>query len=574
MEQKNLILAIILSGLILFGWEYFINMPQQKALQLQQQQQQADTPQASQSQSAQAPTQQDTNARKLGRTEALAQSPRLAIKTPRLQGTIALKGARLDDLTLRDYQETIDPDSPSIALLSPADSEHAYFADFGWIAQDQKIALPNRDTLWASDQKELTPGHPVTLTWDNGQGLIFQRSISVDENFMFVVTDGVKNKNHGAPVTLIPYGRVTRFGTPKVVGTYVLHEGPIGVMDGSLHEIKYKNLKGGETESFTSPGGWLGITDKYWLVSMIVPQSRTIHANFRYIEKDDAYQTDFTGDPLTIAPGEEAGTEGQLFAGAKEVKLLDHYRDQNSIPLFDRAVDFGWFYFLTKPMFYLLDWLYSLFGNFGLAILGLTIIVKAVMFPLANKSYKSMSRMKLLQPQMQSIKERFGEDRQKMQMEMMALYKREKVNPAAGCLPIFVQIPVFYSLYKVLFVTIEMRHAPFFGWIKDLSAPDPTSILNFFGLAPWNIPDLGPIHFLSIGIWPLIMGFTMWLQQRLNPTPPDPIQARMFALMPIVFTFMLAPFSAGLVIYWAWNNTLSILQQRFIMWRVEQTARA
>ena len=303
---------------------------------------------------------------------------------------------------------------------------------------------------------------------------------------------------------------------------------------------------------------------------MIVPETRTINATFHFLPKDDSYQTDFIGDKLTIAPGEQAGVETSLFAGAKEVKLLDQYRDDRNIPLFDRAVDFGWFYFLTKPLFFILDWLYSLLGNFGLAILGLTIVVKAVMFPLANKSYKSMSRMKLLQPQMQAIKERVGDDRQKMQMEMMALYKKEKVNPAAGCLPILVQIPVFYSLYKVLYTTIEMRHAPFFGWIKDLSAPDPTSVLNFFGLAPWGIPDLGPIQFLSIGIWPLIMGLTMWLQQRLNPTPPDPIQARMFALMPIVFTFMLAPFAAGLVIYWAWNNTLSILQQRFIMWRMQE----
>lgn len=567
MEQRNLIIAIVLSGLILLGWQIFFPtpVPQPRTQQTVQKEIPAN--------SASAPSVEKSDTKIISREEALQASPRLKINTPKLLGSVALKGAKIDDLILKDYREHPETNSPPIALLSPADTEHAFFADFGWVAEDKSISLPNRDSLWKSDQTELGVGRPVTLIWDNGQGLTFIRTITVDEHYMFTISDGVENKSFGKPVSLIPYGRVTRFGTPKTVGTYVLHEGPIGVLDGALQEIKYKKLQEGETEKFVSPGGWLGITDKYWLVSMIVPESRKINASFHYVAKENTYQSDFIGEALNIAPGEKAGVEGSLFAGAKEVKLLDHYRDNRNIPLFDRAVDFGWFYFLTKPLFYVLDWLYLLFGNFGLAILGLTVLVKTVMFPLANKSYKSMSKMKLLQPQMQAIKERIGDDRQKMQIEMMALYKREKVNPAAGCLPIVVQIPVFYSLYKVLYVTIEMRHAPFFGWIKDLSSPDPTSILNLFGLAPWNIPDLGPLHFLSIGIWPLIMGFTMWLQQRLNPTPPDPIQARMFALMPIVFTFMLAPFAAGLVIYWAWNNSLSIIQQRFIMWRVE-TAKA
>jgi YidC/Oxa1 family membrane protein insertase len=391
-----------------------------------------------------------------------------------------------------------------------------------------------------------------------------------------------------------PYGRIVRYGTPKGASqTYVLHEGPIGVFDCApaagtseptgctLQEYSYGKTRDeaedGVKLTHTSTGGWLGLSDKYWLVAQLPAPDEALTATMFYEPKGDFYQADFTGQPHQIAAGQSLERKQHLFAGAKVVRELTAYRDELNAPLFDRAVDFGLFWFLTKPLFFLLDTIFRFVGNFGIAILCLTVLVKAAMFPLANKSYRSMSKMKLLGPKMTELREKYGEDRAKLNQEMMALYKREKVNPAAGCLPIVVQIPVFYALYKVLYVTIEMRHAPFFGWIHDLSAPDPTSVLNLFGLIPWDyhmlfaIPLLGGlIHFLSIGVWPLIMGFTMWAQMRLNPTPPDPVQARIFGLMPIIFTFMLAPFSAGLVIYWAWNNTLSIAQQKLIMWRMEK----
>jgi YidC/Oxa1 family membrane protein insertase len=482
-------------------------------------------------------------------------------------------------------------------LLSPLDTEHAYYADFGWHA-DSKIALPTKDTVWQADGETLAPDKPLTLTWDNGQGLTFARKFELDPDYMFTVTDIVTNAS-GAQVDLAPFGRVVRYGTPKGASqSWVLHEGPIGVFDGKLNEHSYGDVHGegedGAKYTYPSTGGWMGISDKYWLVTQIPPQTETLTSNLFYDPKNDFYQVDFLSASQPVPAGGALTRKQHLFAGAKVLNQLAKYRDNlyggnpdrswlksffgfetEDLPRFDRAVDFGYFFFLTKPFFVILDRLYLLVGNFGIAILCLTVLVKGAMFPLANKSYRSMSKMKILGPKMQELKEKYGDDRAKLNQEMMAMYKREKVNPAAGCLPILVQIPVFYALYKVIYVTIEMRHAPFFGWIKDLSAPDPTSVLNLFGLIPWDYhmllatPVIGALfHFFSIGIWPLIMGFTMWAQMRLNPTPPDPVQARIFSLMPIIFTFMLAPFSAGLIIYWAWNNTLSIAQQRLIMWRM------
>jgi YidC/Oxa1 family membrane protein insertase len=408
---------------------------------------------------------------------------------------------------------------------------------------------------------------------------VFARKFEIDTDYMFTITDTVTNAS-GETVALAPYGRVVRYGTPEHASqTYVLHEGPIGVFDATLQEHSYGSTRDeaedGAAFTYTSTGGWMGISDKYWLVSQVPPQDEALTSKMFYDLKDDFYQVDFASAERQVPAGGSVTRTQHLFAGAKVVNMLDDYGEALNLPLFDRAVDFGWFFFLTKPLFLILDWIYRFVGNFGVAILCLTVLVKLAMYPLANKSYRSMSKMKVLGPKMQELKAKYGDDRAKMNQEMMELYKREKVNPAAGCLPILVQIPVFYALYKVLFVTIEMRHAPFFGWIQDLSAPDPTSILNLFGLIPWDyhvlfaIPLLGVLlQFLSIGVWPLVMGFTMWAQMRLNPTPPDPVQARIFALMPIIFTFMLAPFSAGLVIYWAWNNTLSIAQQRLIMWRM------
>jgi len=582
-NNKNVLIAIVLSAAIIIAWTLFVQGPhmakqqaQQEAQQAAQQTQQAQQP-AAQQPGQQAAAPQDTGRKVLSHEEALKEGPRVAIDSPRLKGSINLKGARLDDLVLKDYRETVEPASPNIVLLSPLNTEHAYYADLGWTGQG--IATPDKDTVWQADGTALAPGKPVTLTWDNGQGLAFSRKFELDADYMFTITDTVTNSG-SAEVAIAPYGRVIRYGTPKGASqSYVLHEGPIGVFDGTLNEHSYGSThsEGEDGAKFTYPstGGWMGFSDKYWLVAQIPPQDESLTSNTFYDPKADFYQIDFASTQQQIPAGGSATRTQHLFAGAKVVSMLESYGEKLNLTKFDFAVDFGYFWFLTKPFFKVLDWLYHFAGNFGIAILCLTVLVKGALFPLANKGYRSMSKMKLLTPKMQELREKFGNDRAKLNQEMMLLYKREKVNPAAGCLPIMVQIPVFYALYKVIYTTIEMRHAPFFGWIKDLSSPDPTSVLNLFGLIPWDyhvlfaVPLLGGLlHFLSIGVWPLIMGFTMWAQMRLNPTPPDPVQARIFGLMPFIFTFMLAPFSAGLVIYWAWNNTLSIVQQRLIMWRM------
>jgi YidC/Oxa1 family membrane protein insertase len=500
------------------------------------------------------------------RAEALARpQQRIKIDTPRLHGSIALVGGRLDDLTLANYHETVDPRSPEVVLLEPSGTSEAYLAEFGWAAAGTAASvpkLPGPDTVWSSAGGPLKPDHPVTLTWDNGAGLVFTRTIAVDENYMFTVRDAVRNTS-GAPVVLSPYGLISRSGTPPVSGYYILYEGPIGYLDGSVQDVKYASLAPDKPVDYTSSGGWLGFTDKYWLTALVPSQQDQIKARFTHTVDNgvNRYQTDFVGPEVTIAPGSSADTSTRFFAGAKQLNLLQSYAG-SGIPLFDYSIDFGWFWFLTKPIFKLLLIFEALLGNFGLAILLFTLIVKLMFFPLANKSYRAMSKMKLLQPEMQKLRERFPEDKARQQQEIMALYKRVGANPLAGCLPIVIQIPVFFSLYKVLFVTIEMRHAPFYGWIHDLSAPDPTSFANLFGLLPFAPPS-----FVMIGVWPLIMGITMFLQQKLNPQPVDPMQARMFMLLPIVFTYMLSAFPAGLVIYWTWNNLLSIAQQWVIMHR-------
>jgi YidC/Oxa1 family membrane protein insertase len=427
--------------------------------------------------------------------------------------------------------------------------------------QNAKPKLPDADTVWTSSGGTLTPSSPVTLTWDNGQGLVFARKIAIDANYMFTLTDSVKNTG-SAPVKLDPYGLISRSGTPPVSGYYLLYEGPIGYLDGAVQDVKYASLAEKPVE-YDSKGGWLGFTDKYWLTALVPPPNAAIKARFRHTVDNGVgrYQTDYLGSVVTIAPSETGSATARFFGGAKELNLLEGYA-ASGIPLFDYSIDFGWFWFLTKPIFKILLILEGIIGNFGLAILLFTLCVKILFFPLANKSYRAMSKMKLLQPQMQKIREQYPDDKQKQQAEIMAMYKRVGANPLAGCLPIVIQIPVFFSLYKVLFVTIEMRHAPFYGWIHDLSAPDPTSFANLFGLIPFTPP-----HVLMIGAWPLIMGLTMFMQQKLNPQPVDPVQAKMFMVLPVVFTYMLSAFPAGLVIYWAWNNTLSVAQQWVIMHR-------
>lgn len=575
-DNKNLILAILLSIAILFGFEYFYGtmFPQPEVAPgapprptaedtVPAEPEIAPVPPSADRLAPGAPTAVAPAAPGRDREAALEAVPRVPIDTPSVAGSIALIGGRIDDLKLKNYQETVDPTSPQITLLSPPQARDTYFAEVGWGATTAGVDVPGPDTEWTANRDTLTPGNPVTLTWTNDAGLRFARTIAVDENYMFTVTQTVENASDAA-VTLFPYALVSRHGTPETSGFFILHEGPIGVFDGTLKEVKYKDVRSDGVISQTSTGGWIGITDKYWLAAVIPHHEATVEARFVHHRGDniDIYQTDFIGNPLAIAAGETIESTSQIFAGAKRARLLDFYAETYNITHFDRAIDFGWFYFLTRPLFFFLIYIQDYVGNFGIAILILTVAIKLVFFPLANKSYKAMSQMRRLQPEMLKLRDRFGDDKMRLNQEMMALYKREKVSPASGCLPMLVQIPVFFALYKVLFVTIEMRHAPFFGWINDLSAPDPTSIFNLFGLIPLDLPQ-----FLTIGAWPLIMGVTMYLQQKLNPQPPDPLQAKIFMMLPIIFTFMLAHFPAGLVIYWTWNNVLSIIQQWFIMRR-------
>jgi YidC/Oxa1 family membrane protein insertase len=570
MEQRNLLIAIVLSVGILIAFQFIFERmrPPQPPGQSQgtpvtapanspATRSNTPSPSATTNVPGAAPAQAGES-----REAALAEQPRVKIDTPSLHGSIDLLGARIDDLTLAKYHEAVSPNSPDVVLLQPAGTTDAYFAQFGW-AETPGVKLPTADTKWTASSDRLTPERPVTLTWDNGEGLTFTRTISVDKNYMFTVDDTVKNTG-SSPVKLAPYGLISRSGTPPVSGYYILYEGPIGYLNGAIRDVKYASLTPEQPTDFTSTGGWIGFTDKYWQTVLVPPQGETIKAQFRKaVGRDQVnhYQIDYAGEPVTVPAGGTASTSARFFAGAKELNLLQSYAE-SGIPLFDYSIDFGWFWFLTKPIFRILLYLEGLLGNFGLAILLFTFLVKLLFFPLANKSYQAMSKMKLLQPEIQKLRERFPDDKARQQQEMMALYKRVGANPLAGCLPIVIQIPVFFSLYKVLFVTIEMRHAPFFGWIHDLSAPDPTSFANLFGLLPFAPPS-----FLMIGAWPLIMGLTMFLQQKLNPQPVDPVQARMFMLLPIVFTYMLAAFPAGLVIYWAWNNLLSIAQQWVIMHR-------
>ncbi|HEX6441027.1 MAG TPA: membrane protein insertase YidC [Stellaceae bacterium] len=573
MEQRNLLLAIVVSVGILIGFQYLFEKLRPPA----------PPPVPAQTAPAPAPTTGAPSATTPAgpavgnapaaagaaavpgsetREQAVAEQPRLKVDTPRLHGSIALTGGRIDDLTLANYRDTTDPHSPEVVLLWPSGTKDPYFAEFGWVAGAPGVKVPGPDTRWTASDGTLTPNSPVTLTWDNGSGLVFTRTISVDQNYMFSVKDEVKNSSQSS-VSLLPYGLISRTGTPQVSGYYILFEGLIGQLEGSLREVKYSSLEPGKPTEYTSNGGWLGFTDKYWETALIPDQQQTVKARFLHTVENgiDRYQTDFTAPEITVPAGGTASTSTRFFGGAKENKLLTAYA-ASGIPLFEYSIDWGWFWFLTKPIFQVLEFFAGVLGNFGLAILLLTLLIKLAFFPLANKSYAAMSKMKLLQPEMQKIRERFPDDKARQQQEIMAMYKKVGANPLAGCLPIVIQIPVFFSLYKVLFVTIEMRHAPFFGWIHDLSAPDPTSFANLFGLLPF-----APPAFLLIGAWPLIMGVTMFLQQKLNPQPVDPVQARMFMLLPVVFTYMLSAFPAGLVIYWAWNNLLSIAQQWAIMHR-------
>jgi YidC/Oxa1 family membrane protein insertase len=568
MEQRNLIIAVVLSILIVLGFQMLA--PKPKPLPPVQQQQTAavaPSPSAPSSNGA-APGIAAPGAGAETREAALAASARIPVETPRLKGSIDLKGARFDDLSLTDYHETVDPKSPAITLLTPTGTADAYLSEQGWISKAPGIALPAQDTVWqAKPGATLTPTTPVTLTWNNGAGLVFTRTISVDANYVFTVADTVENTGT-APVTLAPYGLISRAGPPPASGTYISYEGPMGGFDNGGREVKYKDIDPTTPVEQQSTGGWIGFSDKYWLTA-VAPKDQKVQitARFSHAVNGDAqkYQVDWLGADATIAPKASLQNASYLFAGAKEVKLLDTYEAKLGLLHFDTAVDWGWFYFLTKPIFHLLDYIYSLVGNFGISILILTVLVKAVFFPIANRSYVNIHKMKQLQPEMAKLREKFGDDKARLNQEMMVLYKRVGANPVFGCIPILLQVPVFFSLYKVLYVTIEMRHAPFFGWIHDLSAPDPTTFFNLFGLIPWTPP-----HQLMIGIWPLIYCATMFLQQRMQPPMPDPTQAKMFMFMPVIFTLLMGSFPAGLVIYWSWNNILTVSQQWFITRRLDR----
>ena len=587
-ENRNYIVAIALSIAVLLGWQYFVAGPryeaerQRRLAEAATQVAPAPVPGTPAATAPATPTPAGPgavptpagpvggpvmHAVTLGRDQALAASPRIRIDTPVLLGSINLTGGRIDDVGFKKYRETVDPKSAAIELLSPAGGKDPYFADFGWLSDaGSPVKVPGPETRWTQQGAgTLGIGTPVTLSWDNGEGFVFERTVAVDDRYMFEITDKVTNAS-GRATTLYPYSVLTREGTPTTAGYYVLHEGAIGVFgDEGLQEIKYDDLKKkGKIEPAKVSGSWIGFVDKYWAAALVPAKTVKVQPRFAATPaaagRPDTYQTFMLADGQALAAGAATTSTTHFFAGAKEVATVDGYAAKLGIERFDRLIDWGWFYWLTKPLFFLIDILNKLVGNFGIAILIVTVIVKAAFFPLANKSYDSMSKMKKVQPEMKELQERYKDDRAAQQQHLMELYRREKINPLAGCLPILIQIPVFFALYKVLFVTIEMRQAPFYGWIHDLAAPDPTSLFNLFGLLPFTPPAM-----LMVGIWPLIMGVTMFVQMKLNPPPPDPTQKMLFDWMPVIFTFMLANMPAGLVIYWTWNNFLSIAQQAFIM---------
>jgi len=570
-QNKNLILATVLSFLVILVW-FVLFPPEDVAVDPNAPAVVATTTEAISPPALAAASTAATEQAKL------SDAPRLAIDTPRLKGTISLLGGRIDDLAMKSYTKTIDPNSGIVTLLAPVGQEHPYYALFGWTPAGALgfEDVPGANTLWAQvGTNGLSPETPVTLQWDNGKGLIFQRVVSIDNRYMFTIAQSVTNQS-GADVSLSPYGIVARHGTPPdLEGFYLSHEGVVSRVDGTLEEVKYKDAtklplverEGALAEvREAATDGWVGFTSKYWMTALIPEQGKPFTSVIKYVPSADIFQTETREPLITIAAGATAASSSRLFAGAKEWETLRTYQDDDGIAGFVDAIDWGWFFFFTKPIFAVLHWLHAIIGNMGLAIIALTFLLKALVFPLAYKSYVSMARMKELQPEMEELKERCGDDKQKLQKEMMTLYKEKKVNPAAGCLPILIQIPIFFSLYKVIFVTLELRHAPFFGWLTDLSARDTSTTFNLFGALPWPAPE--PHTLLAtvfIGVLPILLGVSMWLQQKLNPTPTDPTQAMIFAWMPWVFMFMLGSFASGLVVYWITNNIITFTQQYVIM---------
>ena len=557
-NQKNLFLAIVISMAIIFGFQLLVPQPEKAPIAEEQ---------TFEENSVELSIQNTNNQIVVNRDEVISSSGRVVFDNGKIKGSINLEGGFIDDLVLEEFRETLDPTSDLIEFLNPLGSQDAYYLDTGWVSSDSTLELPNNKSIWETDKTSMGVDDPVKLFWTNSQGITFEKIISLDENYLFNVDQRVIN-NSDRSFDLFPFGLSKRQGIPEMQNFFILHEGPISITDGVLEEYDYDDLKENKKIKHTSIGGWIGITDKYWQTAIIPNQNEPIHQTYSYsfAENVDNFQTDIVGEKIAVSNGASISHNFKLFAGPKIVSVIDTYMEEYGIQEFDRSVDFGWFYFLTKPIFNVLQFVFGYVGNFGWSIIAFTILMRICFFPLAQQSFKSMAKMKKLGPEMQRLKEQYGDDRAGMQKEMMALYKREKANPIAGCLPILLQIPVFFALYKVLFVTIEMRHAPFIGWIHDLSAPDPLGLLTAFGFFDWNVP--GILQLFNIGIWPILMGISMFLQQKLNPAPVDKMQAKIFMFLPIVFTFVLGGFAAGLVIYWTTNNVLSMAQQYVIQRKI------
>ncbi len=581
-QNKNLLIATSLSLLVVIIWFMIFTPaepPPPSETDVQTADQLADPDVASVPQVAGEGSANFTlGSQTLNLDDALASASRVKIETPALTGSISLEGGRLDDLSLTQYNETLKEESDIVRLLSPSGADHAYYALFGWAPAGSTgfQDVPNPRTPWELESGTIiAPGQPVTLVWANDSGLVFRRTLSIDENYLFTVIQSVKN-NSSSIVRMAPYGLIARHGEPaNQQSFFILHEGVVRMSDGQLDEIDYDDVpdltfdsaeRANLVKTEVQQNGWVGFTDKYWMTTLVPEPSTQFTSVAKYTERTDIYQTEARHPTVEIYPNSAIEIRTMLFAGAKEWQTIKNYEEIHGIERFVDSIDWGWFFFLTKPIFAVLYWINGIIGNMGWSIIALTFVIKAALLPLAYKSYVSLARMKDLQPEMEKIKERVGDDRKRLQSEMMAVYRAKKINPAAGCLPILPQIPIFFSLYKVIFVTIEMRHAPFALWIRDLSAPDPTSILNLFGALPWGAPDPGSlVSIISLGVLPILLGISMWLQQKLNPAPTDPTQAMVFAWLPWIFMFMLGQFASGLVIYWITNNIITFVQQYLIM---------
>jgi len=555
MEFRNVLLAIVLSTVVLIGWATFFEAPiveQQPVENQKTNSENTSTPSIEEIESS----------KKISRSEAINKVKRIKLENDNIKGSISLEGGVIDDVIFKNYKQKLESDE-KVVFLNPKNSNEGYYIETGWASSgNEKIKLPLDDSTWeVKGNKLLTPGNPIILEWNNNEGLVFNKKIELDEKFLFKITQSIKN-NSNKSFQFFPYAQITRNYKPEVTPIYILHEGFLGVFEEELKEMDYSDV---DDKKFTisSSKGWIGITDKYWLTAIVPEKGKNFKSEF--LSRNKKYRANFIiKEPIILNPNASATNKVNAFVAAKEVAVIDDYAEKLNIEKFDLAIDWGWFYFFTKPLFFVIDYFFKITGNFGLAIVIITALVRLIFFPLANYSFRSMAKMKVLQPEMLRLKELHKGDKVKLQQEMMALYKREKVNPISGCLPVIIQIPFFFAIYKMLYVTLEMRHQPFFGWIQDLSARDPTSIFNLFGLIPWDPPT-----FLMIGVWPILMGLSMYLQQKLNPTPPDPIQAKIFMFFPLFLTIILAPFPSGLVVYWTINNILTIAQQWVIMKRTK-----